>query len=195
MVFCWSVGVKSALPKDVCMIARIRSLTAFIADSTLGELYERERSGISCASKPIGPIGVDSWAGTVVGYGHRNWRHHWHRNFSGEQRHGADRWLGHAGVCGMDFWRADRTVRSILLRRTGGGVPKSRRAVRLLKPRARSSVGTSVRVDEFVSGAAGGDGHAGGGLYAVHGFLFPVVATPLFTQHVGRYEFSFTAAQ
>jgi len=27
------------------------------------------------------------------------------------------------------------------------------------------------------------------------GFLFPVVATPLFTQHVGRYEFSFTAAQ
>src|SRR5882757_779113 len=27
------------------------------------------------------------------------------------------------------------------------------------------------------------------------GFLFPMVATPLFTQHVGRYEFSFTAAQ
>lgn len=27
------------------------------------------------------------------------------------------------------------------------------------------------------------------------GFLFPVVATPLFTQHVGKYEFSFTAAQ
>src|SRR4029077_10131285 len=27
------------------------------------------------------------------------------------------------------------------------------------------------------------------------GFLFPVVATPLFTQHFGRYEFSFTAAQ
>jgi APA family basic amino acid/polyamine antiporter len=27
------------------------------------------------------------------------------------------------------------------------------------------------------------------------GFLFPVVTTPLFTQHFGRYEFSFTAAQ
>jgi APA family basic amino acid/polyamine antiporter len=27
------------------------------------------------------------------------------------------------------------------------------------------------------------------------GFLFPVVATPLFTQHFGRYAFSFTAAQ
>src|SRR5580693_6400289 len=27
------------------------------------------------------------------------------------------------------------------------------------------------------------------------GFLFPVVATPLFTYHVGRYEFTFTAAQ
>jgi amino acid transporter len=27
------------------------------------------------------------------------------------------------------------------------------------------------------------------------GFLFPVVTTPLFTQHVGTYEFSFTAAQ
>src|ERR1700756_3168841 len=27
------------------------------------------------------------------------------------------------------------------------------------------------------------------------GFLFPVVMTPLFTQHFGRYEFSFTAAQ
>jgi APA family basic amino acid/polyamine antiporter len=27
------------------------------------------------------------------------------------------------------------------------------------------------------------------------GFLFPVVATPLFTSHVGRYEFTFTAAQ
>jgi amino acid transporter len=27
------------------------------------------------------------------------------------------------------------------------------------------------------------------------GYLFPVVATPLFTQHFGRYEFSFTAAQ
>jgi APA family basic amino acid/polyamine antiporter len=27
------------------------------------------------------------------------------------------------------------------------------------------------------------------------GFLFPVVATPLFTAHVGRYEFGFTAAQ
>jgi APA family basic amino acid/polyamine antiporter len=27
------------------------------------------------------------------------------------------------------------------------------------------------------------------------GFLFPVVATPLFTSHIGRYEFTFTAAQ
>jgi amino acid transporter len=27
------------------------------------------------------------------------------------------------------------------------------------------------------------------------GFLFPVVATPLFTSHIGRYAFSFTAAQ
>jgi APA family basic amino acid/polyamine antiporter len=27
------------------------------------------------------------------------------------------------------------------------------------------------------------------------GFLFPIVATPLFTYHVGRYEFTFTAAQ
>jgi len=27
------------------------------------------------------------------------------------------------------------------------------------------------------------------------GFLFPVVATPLFTSHMGRYEFTFTAAQ
>jgi amino acid transporter len=27
------------------------------------------------------------------------------------------------------------------------------------------------------------------------GYLFPVVTTPLFTQHFGRYEFSFTAAQ
>jgi basic amino acid/polyamine antiporter, APA family len=27
------------------------------------------------------------------------------------------------------------------------------------------------------------------------GFLFPVVTTPLFTQHFGRYEFTFTAAQ
>src|SRR5258707_10973113 len=27
------------------------------------------------------------------------------------------------------------------------------------------------------------------------GFLFPVVATPLFTQHVGRYDFNLTAAQ
>jgi basic amino acid/polyamine antiporter, APA family len=27
------------------------------------------------------------------------------------------------------------------------------------------------------------------------GFLFPLVTTPLFTQHFGRYEFSFTAAQ
>src|SRR5258707_6449562 len=27
------------------------------------------------------------------------------------------------------------------------------------------------------------------------GFLFPVVTTPLFTQHFGRYEFAFTAAQ
>ena len=27
------------------------------------------------------------------------------------------------------------------------------------------------------------------------GFIFPVVATPLFTSHIGRYEFTFTAAQ
>src|SRR5713101_3670148 len=27
------------------------------------------------------------------------------------------------------------------------------------------------------------------------GFLFPVVATPLFTRHIGRYDFTFTAAQ
>src|ERR1700675_4476106 len=27
------------------------------------------------------------------------------------------------------------------------------------------------------------------------GFLFPVVATPWFTSHIGRYQFSFTAAQ
>ena len=27
------------------------------------------------------------------------------------------------------------------------------------------------------------------------GFLFPVVATPLFTRHIGRYDFAFTAAQ
>jgi len=27
------------------------------------------------------------------------------------------------------------------------------------------------------------------------GFLFPVVAAPLFTQHIGRYNFTFTAAQ
>jgi basic amino acid/polyamine antiporter, APA family len=27
------------------------------------------------------------------------------------------------------------------------------------------------------------------------GFLFPVVATPLFTSHIGRYDFTFTAAQ
>src|SRR5271170_4448024 len=27
------------------------------------------------------------------------------------------------------------------------------------------------------------------------GFLFPVVATPLFTSHIGRYEFTFTVAQ
>src|ERR1700751_3467440 len=33
------------------------------------------------------------------------------------------------------------------------------------------------------------------GFMRVMGFLFPVVMTPLFTQHFGRYEFSFTAAQ
>src|SRR5271170_6766357 len=27
------------------------------------------------------------------------------------------------------------------------------------------------------------------------GFLFPIVATPLFSSHIGRYEFTFTAAQ
>jgi len=33
------------------------------------------------------------------------------------------------------------------------------------------------------------------GLGPLWGFLFPVVATPLFTGHVGRYAFTFTAAQ
>jgi len=33
------------------------------------------------------------------------------------------------------------------------------------------------------------------GFLRVLGFLFPVVATPLFTSHIGRYAFSFTVAQ
>jgi len=50
-------------------------------------------------------------------------------------------------------------------------------------------------VDEFVSGAAGGYGNAGGRIFAVAGFLFPIVGTPLFRGHLGSYEFRFTVAQ
>jgi amino acid transporter len=50
-------------------------------------------------------------------------------------------------------------------------------------------------VDELVSRTAGGHGNFGGWVCAVLGFFFPVLATPWFTSHLGRYEFSLTSAQ
>src|SRR5258706_15467168 len=105
-----------------------------MADSRLGELYERERSRIRCESKLIGPIGIDSWAGVVVSDCNRDWRHDRHRNFSGEQRHGARCRLRAAGVCSVDYRRDHRAVWGALLRRDGRSNSLKRWALRFLEP-------------------------------------------------------------
>jgi hypothetical protein len=62
----------------------------------------------------------------------------------------------------------------------GAAFPKAG-ALRLSQPGSRPFVGISLCLDELASRAASGYGHAGDRGRAILGFLFPIVATPLFT--------------
>jgi len=83
----------------------------------------------------------------------------------------------------------------VLLRRIGRGIPRSRRSLRLPQPRSRSSLGISIRLDELVSRAARGHGHPGSRISTISRIPLPSCDGPLFTCHIGRIDFTFTAAQ
>src|SRR5579864_292996 len=71
----------------------------------------------------------------------------------------------------MDCGWFHRAVRGFLLCGAGRSVSQGGRALCLSQPRARSAVGISFWLGEFVSGGSGGDGDVGGGTSAV--FVIP----------------------
>jgi hypothetical protein len=109
----------------------------------------------------------------MVSYGHRYWRYHRHRDFSGRQRHGTPCRLRCTCFRGMTPRWVHCASRCFLLCRTGCGISKSRRPLRLPKPWSQSSLGISLRLDELASRAASRHGHPGGWVRTVSRLLVP----------------------